>query len=125
MKLKGEGKLIKALKELRHKPGPYRKALMKFLLRVERNSAKRVPVDTGKLRSSGLGNANVYKSDAYGAEGSVYYSANYALHVHERTDIKHKPPTEAKFLENAVKEESGKMKEVIGKELKGNIFHGG
>lgn len=64
-----------------------------------------VPVDTGNLRATGLirvteeGNTIV---------GNINYGgpdAPYAAIVHERMDLRHTPPTRAKYLQSAMEEE--------------------
>ena len=48
------------------------------------------PVDTGELLSS-----------LYRRHNVIGFSAPYAVYVHEQIDNLHKPPTRAKFLEDA------------------------
>lgn len=57
-------------------------------------SQKLVPVDTGRLKKSGHIEQN--------SEGtySIVYDAPYALFVHEIMGNYHKPPTQAKYLED-------------------------
>ena len=49
-------------------------------------------------------------------DGPVYvgYTMNYAVHVHERTELKHKEDKQAKFLETAYRE----MKPEVGRIVK-------
>lgn len=66
-------------------------------------SQKLVPVDKGVLKQSGFLKAARTNTGAsvalgYGFGGNPVYAA----HVHERLDIPHKSPTQAKFLESAV-----------------------
>jgi hypothetical protein len=69
-------------------------------------SQKYVPVDTGELKASGYlrsGSQGKRKlaEMGYGRGGQ----APYATFVHERTDIAHKAPTSAKFLQRALDED--------------------
>ena len=55
----------------------------------------------------------------YGLEQNVVlgYRAPYALIVHERLDLYHKPPTKAKFLEEPVRRMQGQIGETIVKAI--------
>ena len=64
--------------------------------RILTRAQQLVPVDTGHLRDSGY----VRESND---SVEVGFDADYALHVHERTDIFHQNG-QAKFLETAVNE---------------------
>ena len=68
-------------------------------------SQKYVPVDTGKLKGSGYLEITQFRGKprvelGYGRGGSP----GYAAIVHERTDLRHKEPWRAKFLEAAMVE---------------------
>lgn len=70
---------------------------------IYETSQELVPVDTGKLKRSGYIDARktgrgIVAEVGYGKGGNPHYTA----FVHERLDIYHKPPTQAKFLEEAV-----------------------
>jgi len=60
------------------------------------------PVDTGALRRSGTARP----AEVHGTvvTKSLGFDTNYAAAVHERLDLRHKPPTQAKFLKFAMKE---------------------
>lgn len=79
-----------------------------------------VPVKTGKLKRSGFLEAH---QTMRGASGSVGYAKSgnphYAALVHERTEFYHAPPTQAKFLEEAVKRELSKVEPRIHGYMKG------
>lgn len=66
-------------------------------------SQRLVPVDTGRLKRSGFTAA---RKRAGGATAQIGYARFgrpfYAAFVHERIDIRHAAPTQAKFLETAV-----------------------
>lgn len=64
-----------------------------------------VPVDTGLLKSTGKIQPIQRNDD--GIETAITYTTDYALWVHERLEIRHKPPTKAKYLEDPMKRHSG------------------
>jgi hypothetical protein len=70
-------------------------ALTELGFRVLKEAKERTPVDTGFLRSSGEVEVAEDKNSVI-----VKFKAEYALPVHERTEIEH-ANGEAKFLENA------------------------
>jgi hypothetical protein len=78
-----------------------------------------VPVDTGVLRGSGgvsapqMGNQGYFVDIFYGGP-----AASYALYVHEIIGNYHKPPTQAKYLEQPVMEAMSTLQE----NLKGRII---
>ncbi len=62
-----------------------------------------VPVATGRLKRSGFLQAERSSTGSvaavgYGKGGNPFYAGR----VHERLDFRHKPPTQAKYLEEAV-----------------------
>lgn len=79
-------------------------ALIHALQPIYDDSQELVPVDTGELKASGFIEARL---GSRGAEGVVGYARGgqpqYAVWVHENMVWFHKPPTQAKFLEEAVK----------------------
>lgn len=81
-------------------PAMAEKAVYLTLRPILTESKRICPVDTGYLRGSG------YVSDPvsmYGAvRATIGYSAEYAPHVHENLEARHKPPTQAKFLETPI-----------------------
>lgn len=82
-----------------------REGLLKIAQLVYIRSQKYVPVDTGVLKASGKVVDN--GKEGFGAEVAVIYEAPYAIYVHERTDISHAEPTQAKYVERAVRELRG------------------
>lgn len=123
----GEKQLKRNLRKLTNVIGPqkYSKVVLNGVIAVENNSARRTPVDTGNLRDSGLGNVKgthgIISSDASGAVGFTANTADYAIYVHERTDLRHENG-EAKFLEKALQEEMPKLERKFGMELKTTMF---
>jgi hypothetical protein len=78
-----------------------------------------VPVDTGVLRGSGGVSAPQMGSQGYFVD--IFYggpAASYALYVHEIIGNYHKPPTQAKYLEQPVMEAMSTLQE----NLKGRII---
>lgn len=73
-------------------------------------SQVRVPKDTGELKDSGFLTVTrkgkiVQAEMGYGLAGNPFYAA----YVHERTDVAHKSPTTAKFLQAPVQEDLPKL----------------
>ena len=56
-------------------------------------------------------------------DAKVGYSANYALHVHERTDIPHKTG-QAKYLETPLKTKRKELEKIIKDALKRGLTTG-
>ena len=48
----------------------------------------------------------------------IGFNTDYAAAVHERLDLHHEPPGQAKFLETALRENAPKMAEFVGNEVK-------
>ncbi len=104
--------------------------MRKFGGRIESESTRRCPVDTGELRSRVFNEGPLLDGDVYaqvvgyekfgetwGKENSDMAGKPYAIPVHERTDARYRVG-EAKFLENAVNALSGEyaeyMKKILG-----------
>lgn len=66
-----------------------------------RESNKVTPIDTGFLRSTG---DFFIQGKGSKAKGTLYYTAYYAIYVHEDLTTYHAPGTYAKFLERTIKE---------------------
>ena len=78
-------------------------------------SRELTPVDTGNLRA-GSYTQPVESSGNPGVE--IGYTAGYAVFVHERTELHHEPPTQAKFLETALKQNEKRILEIIRRAAK-------
>lgn len=95
----------------------YARALHREAQAIMRKSQKIVPVDTGELKRSAFVRQprRVYKQDLpyeiVMGYGNV--DVRYAMAVHERLDVYHKPPTQAKYLERPMKEAAVGMSERI------------
>jgi hypothetical protein len=70
------------------------------------------PVDTGYLKQTGR--VEIELRELPLASAQIIFDAPYAAVVHERLDLNHAPPTQAKFLERAVRELSNEMTLKIG-----------
>lgn len=78
-------------------------ALLKEAEKVYINMIPRIPIDTGKLKASaffGAVNATGLKPGTHHVVVGV--KTDYAIYVHERTELKHPNGGEAKFLRNAL-----------------------
>lgn len=76
-------------------------ALYQMGLKTIAIAIRLTPVDTGRLRAS-----NYCAPPAVDPNGvmtcEVGFGAAYGIYVHERTDLRHRAPTQAKFLEHAL-----------------------
>lgn len=88
--------------------------LKKAALTILKKSQQYVPVDTGLLKKSGQIEVT---GSGMGARAAVLYQTRYAIYVHEDLSKYHAPPTQAKFLERAVRETRGITKKLVGREL--------
>ncbi len=85
--IKGVQEVIRKLKENHEKIGKgIERGLLKAALRLQRESAKLVPVDTGNLKTSIF--TRKVKGEGYTTVMRVGYTANYALYVHELVEMK-------------------------------------
>ena len=121
----GADKLKAKIDRIRSRKGPtsYRRALLSFMLKVEHDSVTITPIDTGNLRASGTGNATITSSDSRGASGVVFYTADYAVYVHERTELRHNVG-QSKFLETAIKKNLNRMVNSLGTNISYTMFFG-
>lgn len=77
-------------------------------------SRELVPVETGALRVSG----RVVSSGAgFAARSYVSYDTPYAVYVHEDLTKYHEPPTQARFLADAVKKVRGAMTVCLARQI--------
>lgn len=79
-----------------------------------RASLPLVPVETGKLKGSGRVEV---KGKGLGAEARVIYEAPYAIYVHENLEAYHAPPTQARFLADAIPKVRGTMTALLARQL--------
>ena len=92
----------------------YAKVMQKTVLFVRHESQTITPVRTGNLRSSAR--TSVKRKQA-GAKGKVWYNADYAVPVHERTWT-NLVSGQHKFLEKAVRRSSKFVEKLSAAELK-------
>ncbi len=76
-------------------------------------SQKLVPVDTGELKKSGK---VVVKGRGFSAVAYVIYEARYAVWVHENLQSYHEPPTQARYLADAVPKVRGTIAAMLKKQ---------
>jgi hypothetical protein len=91
-----------------------REALTRAGLFLQRESQKIVPVKHGVLKNSA---GTSVSGQGWFTEVVVYYTASYAVWVHERTDLKHKPGKEAKFLEKPAREKRAEILALIAGDI--------
>lgn len=95
----------------------FERGMKKAGLKLLRESQRITPVDTGALRASGR-----MRTEGKGIEIEVIvsYSTWYAVYVHEILWYYHKPPTQAKFLEQPFRQLRPQLVAMIKKEI--NIY---
>lgn len=103
--IRNQMKLLQAnlLKVIDHVNAVTPEALVFGLQPIFDESQRLVPVDKGPLKASGFIET---RKTAHGAQAAMGYGrygrVGYAAFVHERLDIRHRSPTQAKFLETAI-----------------------
>lgn len=113
VRIDGIGKVLKNLnRSVVGIKSKSRQGLQAAALLVLGTSKELTPVDTGNLRG-GTYTKLFGGRDNPGAE--IGYTAAYAVFVHERTELHHKAPTQAKFLETALKQKAKRVLEIIRK----------
>lgn len=115
MELFGDKELINALKKGGEKsPHAIAQAIWEEANLIFAKSQVLVPVDTGVLRGSGGVSAPQQGPQGYFVD--VFYggpAAPYALYVHEIIENYHKPPTQAKYLEQPLMEAQAELQSRI------------
>lgn len=74
--------------------------LTKAALLLQRMSQKIVPVKVGNLKGSA---GTDVQGEGWDADAIVFYTAGYAVYVHEMTQNQHKVGKQAKFLEDPMR----------------------
>jgi len=77
---------------------------------LQRESLFICPIEWGNLRGSSFCRA---KGKGYRVVVQVGYTADYAVYVHERLDLHHDAPTQAKFLEQPARTKRAEMFKII------------
>lgn len=90
-----------------------RMGLIKAGLLLQRYSQEIVPVDTSNLKNSAFTRPF---AAGWATDVAVGYTAEYAVYVHERTELRHEPGKEAKFLEKPMREKRGELLAIIAGE---------
>lgn len=116
MTVKGDKEVLRKLRELTEDyPDALGAALYQEALELHRDSVNRTPVDTGRLRQSAYAAPPSPNTSFDDMVAEVGYGTNYAIWVHERTELNHRVG-EAKFLQNALDAKSkGYVKRVAGR----------
>lgn len=115
-KIEGLAGLVKRMAEATaRKQKAFQRGCLKAARMVQRESQKIVPVDTGALKNSAF-TRQVGKGSL--SETYVGYTAAYAIYVHERTDLQHKPGKTAKFLERPIRRLKKAIRAVIEAEVR-------
>lgn len=97
-----------------------RRGIIRAGLFIQADSMKRTPVKTSTLKNSARSTTRVEKKSAkkstqYIAE--ITYGTHYAIYVHEMVQNYHRNG-EAKFLENAIRQNKKKIQQIIFAEMK-------
>jgi hypothetical protein len=109
--------LIKGLTQKReraHAAGV--KAIHQFAWQVVANAQVLAPVETGALKASGRAEPPVVSGDD--VEQVVGFNTPYAWFVHERLDLRHAEPTQAKYLETAMRNMTPKLAPFVAQKVK-------
>ena len=103
-------------KFVEHIEGQTPEILVEALRPTFEKSKRYTPKDTGRLVQSGYLEV---RDRAQGPVVEMGYGRGgdppYTVFVHERLDLKHKSPTRAKFLQEALQEDAGKIQENLQK----------
>ncbi len=75
-----------------------------------------VPVDTGELKASG---EVWWEGGGFNTVVYVGYTAPHAIYVHERVELNHAYPTQAKFLEDPAERYYAQMGEMVRNSMEG------
>lgn len=84
-----------------------------------RESLKLCPIDTGDLRRSG---EVIVNGSGLSTTAIVAYTQQYAIYVHENLEAYHKPPTQAKFLEQPMRQYRRDIAKKIARDVRHAIM---
>ena len=79
-------------------------------------SNKKVPIEEATLERSGVTSVNAEDLTA-----TISYDTLYAVRQHEAMNYRHDNGRAAKFLENAMNENVTEVREIIARELRGQL----
>lgn len=113
-----KGKLAKLFRDA---PGAVGAALYQEGLKVDELAVLKTPVDTGRLRATHYVGPPQTNGDHI--EVPVGFGTDYAIYVHERTDVAH-TTGEAKFLEKAMHERTAGFEERLARRARKNLRDG-
>ncbi len=99
-------------KEVMSIKGRSRAGMHEVALTIKNTALPLTPHDTGNLRGSWFSNV-IQQGDNIGVEVGFGEGATYAVFVHERTELHHDPPTQSKFLEEALKRNEKKILQIL------------
>lgn len=110
------GKSLKAAisSQVRKRKHDVERSLLKMGDYFLREAGKITPVATGELKDS-----RFKKLEKHGFYTTLIigYTAWYAAYVHERLDLHHEAPTQAKFLEQTLRDKKEQGLKVFAKEM--------
>lgn len=121
MELRGDAALLRALrKAAKDYPGALARALYAEGFDIQSAAMRICPVDVTVLVSS------AYTSPPTGPDAvvEVGFGTHYAVYQHEKTELRHKPGKQAKYLETPVNERSGVLLGNLMSRTRANILSG-
>jgi hypothetical protein len=77
---------------------------------------KRVPIEEHILEESGT-----VTTDPANLKAAVVFDTPYAVYQHEVMGLKHDDGREAKYLENAMNAETGTVREIVARTIRGEL----
>lgn len=123
VRVTGQDEIIRNIKRyIQQYPEEVGAAIYEEGLALMAVSQPKVPVDTGRLRGSAYVTPPIEQQNNSPLV-EVGYGTDYAIWVHERTELNH-TTGEAKFLEKAVNERSGGYTQRIANRTQRNIETG-
>lgn len=114
--IKGTDAVKARLRELARKyPAALDEELYKVGLRIQAESQELCPVKTNRLRSS------AYTAKPEAGRVTVGYGTDYAVFVHERTELHHPNGGQSKFLETAFVHQTQNYHENLASAIEGRV----
>lgn len=98
----------------------FRVGLKRAGLKLQALSQDEAPIDTGHMRGSA---DTRLEGQGWNSDAVVFYTAAYAIYVHELTYLQHRIG-KAKFLEDPAKNNREELLKIIKDEMSG-LFNGG
>lgn len=93
-----------------------RQRMEQFAQHVLGDAQQITPVKTGALQASGTAGA-VEIEGTGNIKAVLGFNTDYAAAVHERLDVHHEAPGQAKFLETAIRNNQTKLAPFVGRGL--------